>query len=115
MVEELRSKVPVSHDSLIYVGDGSSDVHVMLHVNRLDGLTIAVSENKYITQIARRTILSDNALSILIPMLEDILQWDSTQIRALLHAHGFLVQEWDKVRTDTLTISPTATRAAAVA
>jgi 2-hydroxy-3-keto-5-methylthiopentenyl-1-phosphate phosphatase len=114
VVEELRAKVPVSHDSLIYVGDGSSDVHVMLHVNRLDGLTIAVSENKYINQIARRTILSDNALSILIPMLEDILHWDSTQIRALLHAHGFLVQEWDKVRTDTLTISRTATSEVAV-
>jgi len=114
VVEELRAKVPVSHDSLVYIGDGSSDVHVMLHVNRLDGLTIAVSENKYITQIARRTILSDNALSILIPMLEDILHWDSTQIRALLHAHGFLVQEWDKVRTDTLTISRTAASGVAV-
>ena len=108
VVEELRAKMPVSHDSLIYVGDGSSDVHVMLHVNRLDGLTIAVSENKYITQIARRTILSDNALSVLVPMLEEILGWDSMRIRALFHANGFVVQEWDKVRTDTLTISKTA-------
>ena len=108
VVEELRSRKQVSHDSLIYVGDGSSDIHVMLHVNRLDGLTIAVSENKYITQIARRTILSDNALSVLVPVLEDILGWDSTRIRALFHAHGFVVQEWDKVRTDTFTISKTA-------
>src|SRR5580700_8738670 len=59
VLEELRSKLPISHDRIVYVGDGSSDVHVMLHVNRLDGLTIAVSENKYITQIARRTILSE--------------------------------------------------------
>jgi HAD superfamily phosphoserine phosphatase-like hydrolase len=107
VVEELRASLPVSHDSLIYVGDGSSDVHVMLHVNRLDGLTIAVSENKYITQIARRTILSDNALSVLVPMLEEILGWDSMRVRALFHANGFVVQEWDKVRTDTLTISRT--------
>ena len=98
----------VSHDSLVYVGDGSSDVHVMLHVNRLDGLTIAVSENKYITQIARRTILSDNALSILVPMLEYIMGWDSIRIRALFHAHGFVLQEWDKVRTDLLTIAEAA-------
>jgi HAD superfamily phosphoserine phosphatase-like hydrolase len=111
VVEELRAKMPVSHDSLVYVGDGSSDVHVMLHVNRLDGLTIAVSENKYITQIARRTILSDNALSILVPMLEDILKWNSIQIRALFHAHGFVLQEWDKVQTDILTILETATAA----
>jgi 2-hydroxy-3-keto-5-methylthiopentenyl-1-phosphate phosphatase len=107
VVEELRARMPVSHDSLVYVGDGSSDVHVMLHVNRLDGLTIAVSENKYITQIARRTILSDNALSILVPMLEDILKWDSIQIRALFHAHGFVLQEWDKIQTDILTILET--------
>jgi HAD superfamily phosphoserine phosphatase-like hydrolase len=52
VLEELRTRLPIGHDCIVYVGDGSSDVHVMLHVNRLDGLTIAVSENKYITQIA---------------------------------------------------------------
>jgi HAD superfamily phosphoserine phosphatase-like hydrolase len=105
VLEELRAKLPISHDRIVYVGDGSSDVHVMLHVNRLDGLTIAVSENKYITQIARRTILSDDGLSVLIPILEDILGWNSTQIRRFFESHGFLLQEWDKVRTDSLTIS----------
>jgi hypothetical protein len=74
-------------------------------VNRLDGLTIAVSENRYITQIARRTILSDDALSVLIPILEEILGWNPARIRALFDEHGFVLQEWDKVRTDSLTIS----------
>jgi predicted HAD superfamily phosphohydrolase len=105
VLEELRSRLPVSHDRIVYVGDGSSDVHVMLHINRLEGLTIAVSENKYITQIARRTILSDDALSVLIPVLEDILGWNSTQIRALFESHGLLLQEWEKVRTDSLIIA----------
>jgi len=72
VLEDLRTKLQVGHDRVVYVGDGSSDVHVMLHVNRLDGLTIAVSENKYITPIARRTILSEDALSVLVPMLEEI-------------------------------------------
>ena len=67
VVDELRAAMGVGHDRVVYVGDGSSDVHVMLHVNRLDGMTIAVSENKYITQIARRTILSDDALSVIVP------------------------------------------------
>jgi predicted HAD superfamily phosphohydrolase len=101
----------ISHHHLVYVGDGSSDVHVMLHVNRLDGLTIAVSENKYITQIATRTILSDDALSLLVPILEDIVGWDSSRIRALFEAHGFVLREWDKVRTDSLTIGRTAAAA----
>ncbi len=105
VLEDFRAKLPISHDRIVYIGDGSSDVHVMLHVNRLDGLTIAVSENKYITQIARRTILSDDALSVLIPILEDILGWNTPRIRALFEAHGLLLQEWDKVRTDSLTIA----------
>jgi 2-hydroxy-3-keto-5-methylthiopentenyl-1-phosphate phosphatase len=105
-LDVLRSKLPLSHDRIIYVGDGSSDVHVMMHVNRLDGLTIAVSENKYITQIAQRTILSDDALSVLVPILEDIVGWNSMRIRQFFEGHGFLLREWDKIRTDSLTICP---------
>jgi HAD superfamily phosphoserine phosphatase-like hydrolase len=108
VLEELRAKHPISHDSIVYVGDGSSDVHVMLHVNRLDGLTIAVSENKFINQIARRTILSDDALSVLVPILEDIVGWDTVRIRSFFEAQGFILQEWDKVRTDSLIIRRTA-------
>ena len=41
----------------------------MLHVNRQDGFTIAVSESKHVAQIAKRTVLSDNALPTLVPIL----------------------------------------------
>jgi len=108
VLEELTQKLQISHNCVIYVGDGSSDVHVMLHVNRREGLTIAVSENKYITQIAKRTILSDDALSVLIPVLEDVAGWPSSKIRALFESQGFVLQEWEKVRTDSLTISKTS-------
>ena len=54
VLDELRSSRQVSHNHVVYVGDGTSDVHVMLHVNRHEGLTIAVSEAKYISQIAPR-------------------------------------------------------------
>ncbi len=89
------------------MGDGSSDIHVMLHVNRYDGLTIAVSEAKHISQIAKRTVLSEDALSVLVPILEEIVDWKPSQIRSLFEVHGFTVQEWDKVKTDWLTIEPT--------
>ena len=105
VLEHLRETLMLSHDRIVYVGDGSSDIHVMLHLNRLSGLTVAVSENKYITQIAARTILSDDALSVLIPILEDIAGWDAAAIRRLFESHGFVLREWDKVRTDSLTIS----------
>jgi HAD superfamily phosphoserine phosphatase-like hydrolase len=105
VLEELRARIPIAHDRIVYVGDGSSDVHVMLHVNRLDGLTVAVSENRYITQIARRTMLSEDALSVLVPVLEEILGWNSTRIRGFFDAHGYVVQEWDKVTTDSLVLA----------
>src|ERR687891_1531815 len=70
VIEELESRFEVPPARTIYIGDGSSDVHVMLHVNNRDGFTIAVSENKQLAHIAKRTVLSDNAFSILVPVLE---------------------------------------------
>src|SRR5205809_3046296 len=54
LLEELRAALQVGSDRIVYVGDGSSDVHVMLHVNRRDGFTIAASEAKLVAQISRR-------------------------------------------------------------
>jgi 2-hydroxy-3-keto-5-methylthiopentenyl-1-phosphate phosphatase len=103
-LDRLQNDLQISSDRVVYVGDGSSDVHVMLHVNRRDGFTIAVSENKHIAPIARRTVLSANALGVLIPILEEIVGWDRTQIRAFLESQGFVIQEWDKVSTDVVMI-----------
>ena len=105
VLEELRSRAGVGHDRVVYVGDGSSDVHVMLHINRLDGLTIAVSENKHLSEIAKRTVLSDDTLSVLVPILEEVVGYDQMQIRAAFESQGFILQEWGKTRTDSLTIA----------
>ena len=114
-VDELRSRLGVPGERIVYVGDGSSDVHVMLHVNRNDGLTIAASEARHIASIARRTVMSDDAVSALIPVLEDILGYDRARIRALFEQHGVMIQEWDRIRTDWLTISEGAARVLAPA
>jgi phosphoserine phosphatase len=103
-VERLEEELHISPDQTIYVGDGSSDVHVMLHVNNRDGFTIAVSENKHIARIARRTVLSDNALSVLVPVLEQIANWRPAEIRALFESYGLTLQEWEKARTDWVTV-----------
>lgn len=115
VLEELRRQVPVAHDHVVYVGDGNSDLHVMMHVNRLDGLTIAVSENRYLAPVARRGILSDNALSVLVPILEEIAGWEAPRIRGFFESHGLVLQEWDKVRTDSVTIRELELPASAVA
>jgi HAD superfamily phosphoserine phosphatase-like hydrolase len=103
VLQEIEQRFETSPDHTIYIGDGSSDLYVMHHVNSRDGLTIAVSESKDIGRIAKRTVLSDNATSVLAPILEDVLHWDAHQIRALYELNGLSVQGWDKVRTDWLT------------
>lgn len=108
VLEEIRAALGISHDHIIYMGDGSSDLPVMMHINQHDGLTIAVSEAQFITKVARRTVLSDNAMSVLIPVLEEILRWDSIKIRRFFTARGLTVREWDKTRTDMLTIGDSA-------
>ena len=93
-------------DHVIYTGDGSSDIHVMLHINARDGLTIAVSESRNIAQIAKRTVLSTSALAVLAPILEEVAGWPRYRIRSFFEANGMLIQEWERVRTDWLTIRP---------
>jgi len=105
-LDQLQADLQIGPDHVIYAGDGSSDLHAMLHVNGLDGLTIAVSESRDVTQIAKRTVLSANALAMLVPILEKVVGWQQPQIRDFFESHGFLVQEWAKVRTDWLTLRP---------
>ncbi len=103
-VEEIRTRHVVPRDQVVYVGDGQSDIPVMLHVNRGDGFTIAASEAREVAHIAKRTVISDDALSVLVPVLEEIAGFGASQIRALFEDHGLVIQEWDRVRTDWLTI-----------
>lgn len=103
-VEEIRSRHVVPRDQVIYVGDGQSDIPVMLHVNRGDGFTIAASEAREVAHIAKRTVISDDALSVLVPVLEEIAGFVPSQIRSLFESQGLVIQEWDRVRTDWLTI-----------
>lgn len=103
-VDELRLRLGIPSDRLVYVGDGSSDLHVMMQVNRGGGLTIAVSEARSIAQIAKRTIVTEDALGVLVPVLEDVVGYDPSRIRALLEVNGVLIQDWDRGRTDWLTL-----------
>jgi hypothetical protein len=76
----------------------------MLHVNNGDGFTISVSGNRQLARIARSTVLSDSAFSILIPVLDQILGWRTSEIRLLFEANGLSLKEWEKARTDRVTI-----------
>ena len=100
VIDELSRTHDIHADRVIYVGDGSSDVHVMLHVNNGDGFTIAVSENRQLARIARCTVLSDNACSVLVPVLDQVLGLRTAEIRRLLEVNGLRLEDWERERTD---------------
>ena len=108
VVEELEERLGITPDRTIYVGDGSSDVHVMLHVNNRDGFTIAVSENRQLARIARSTVLSDNAFAVMVPLLEQRLARRPSEIRRVFETHGLTLSEWEKARTDRVTVDEVA-------
>jgi phosphoserine phosphatase len=104
VIEELERRFDVPSHRVIYVGDGNSDVHVMLHVNNRDGFTIAVSENRQLAQIARRTVLGENACSVMVPVLDHVLGLTPAQIRASFEAHGLALHDWEHARTDRVVV-----------
>jgi hypothetical protein len=60
------------------------------------------------TPIAKRTVLSDNACSVLVPILEELFHWNAAQVRLFFESQGLALQEWDKIQTDSITICRTA-------
>ena len=104
-LDELQAKMKIGPDHVVYAGDGSSDIHVMLHINARDGFTIAVSETKHVSHIAQRTILSTSALGVLVPILEKIVGKGRAQIRTFLESYGFEFRNGTK-------FAPTGSRSA---
>jgi phosphoserine phosphatase len=110
VMEELEAELGIPPDRTIYVGDGSSDVHVMLHVNNRDGFTIAVSENRHLAAIAKRIVVSDDALSILVPVLDQIVGWGRGEIRSLFESYLLTLQGWERERTERVTVGDVSAR-----
>ncbi|HEY0340020.1 MAG TPA: HAD family hydrolase [Steroidobacteraceae bacterium] len=104
VLEELEERLNVVTDRVIYVGDGSSDVHVMLHVNHGDGFTIAVSENRQLSRIAKTKVISDNAFSVLVPILHQVLSLRTSEIRGIFESNGMVLHDWERARTDRVMI-----------
>jgi hypothetical protein len=54
-------------------------------------------------------VLSDNAFSIMVPVLDQILDWRTGEIRELLERNGLTLQAWEKARTDHVRIDDAPT------
>jgi len=104
-LDMLKEKENVPRDAIIYVGDGSSDVHVMLHIMSYSGYPITVSPSPYMGHICRRSVISENVLSILVPILEDLLKYDQEKVRAYFEGRGHPILEWNRTDTEWLDIA----------
>lgn len=104
-LDMLKQKENVTRYAIIYVGDGSSDVHVMLHVKSYQGYTITVSPAPYMGHLCQRSVISDNALSILVPILQDILKFDEGKVRKFFEDRKHAILEWNRADTEWLDIS----------
>lgn len=104
VLESLEHRWRIGTDRIVYIGDGSSDVHVMLHVNNRDGFTIAVSENRQLARIARTTVLSDSAFSVLAPMLKQVLRLSTPEVREVFESHGLTLEAWEHAEADRIVV-----------
>jgi hypothetical protein len=91
-------------DQTLSFNDSGAVLSELIGVNNRDGFTIAVSENKLLARIARSTVLSDSAFSISVPILEQLLRWRPPAIHELFESYGLTLRDWEKARTDRVTV-----------
>ena len=48
--------------------------------------------------------MSDNASSVLVPVLDQVLGMSSAEIRTLLESTGLVLDDWQRARTDRVMI-----------
>jgi phosphoserine phosphatase len=102
-LDSLAASLGVPRDRMVYIGDGAADVDAMTHVNSHYGFTVGVSQLP--EQVAQHTVISDNACSLLIPVLEQVLGWRRPSIRSVLEKSGLRVDAWQKTRMDTVRLA----------
>ena len=102
ILDMIRKKEKVPIDRVIYVGDGFSDMYIILYVRTYHGYTIAVTPTSHIGNICKKTIISNDALSLLVPILEDILKFSHDEIKSFFEKLGHPIQTWEKAKIEWL-------------
>ena len=100
ILEAVRKKEKIPLDRIIYVGDGFSDMYIILYVRTYHGYTIAVTQSSYLGNICKKTIISNDALSLLAPILEDILGCSHQEVKEFYEKIGYPIQTWEKAKVE---------------
>jgi HAD superfamily phosphoserine phosphatase-like hydrolase len=104
IMEEIIEKENIPRDNVIYIGDGSSDYNVMLHIAAYGGYPIAVRFKTYIGHISKITVVSHSALANLIPILQNKLNYNEDQIHDFFHDLKRPLQKRDLVNVEFVTV-----------
>jgi phosphoserine phosphatase len=99
-LDEIRKKENIPIDRVIYVGDGFSDMYTILHVQTYHGYTIAVTPTSHLGNICKKTIISNDALALLTPILEDILGFSHNDVKLFFEKLGYPIQTWEKAKVE---------------
>jgi len=103
VLDEIARTLGIPFDRVVYIGDGATDADTMMHVNRRYGFTVGASP--VVEQVAQCTVISDNACSLLIPVLEQVLRWRRPSISTVLEQSGLRVDAWQHTHTDTVRLA----------
>lgn len=99
-LDVVRRKEKIPLDRTIYVGDGFSDMYIIMYVRAYHGYTIAVTPTSFLGHICRKTVISNDALSLLAPILEDILGFSHDEVRKFYEKIGHPLQTWEKAKVE---------------
>jgi len=100
VVDAIRKKEKIPLDQIIYVGDGFSDMYIILYVRAYHGYTIGVTPASYLGNICRKTIISNDSLSLLAPILENILGFSHQEVKEFYEKVGYPIQTWEKAKVE---------------
>lgn len=100
VLEAIRKRGKIPLDRIIYVGDGFSDMYIILYVRAYHGYTIGVTPSSYLGNICKKTIISNDSLSLLAPILEDILGFSHQEVKEFYEKMGYPIQTWEKAKVE---------------
>ena len=104
VLDELGQRLGISPDRIIYVGDGSSDIHVMLHVNNGEVSRSPFPRTASSRASRRAPCSATTRAACWCRSSTRCWGFAPAEIRTLLESTGLVLDDWQRDRTDRVQI-----------
>jgi HAD superfamily phosphoserine phosphatase-like hydrolase len=111
-LDQLEEDLGIPADHIVYVGDGSSDIHVMLHVNRRDGSPLRSRNRNWWRRSRSGRCWATTRWPRWCRFWKILPVGSGRRSVQLFESYGFLIQGWDHAQTDWVTLRPSGVVAA---